>query len=204
VTRRPFREVHHSASKQSLVGGGSGVPEPGEISLAHKGVLFLDETAQFSRPTIETLRQPLESGTITISRVDASLEFPGGIHARGGNESRPCGFFGMYNCSQCGELVFEPGRGCAKCGSVQATPRLLGRIQGGREVSGPDQRPDSGSHRSEGRSETVVVRREVRRGGQRELGGDPARVEAARTVQTVASDMPAQASRRTRSSPAGK
>src|SRR5262249_4280948 len=76
VTRRPFREVHHTASKQSLVGGGSGVPEPGEITLAHKGVLFLDELPEFSRATVEAIRQPVESGIITLSRVDGTLTFP--------------------------------------------------------------------------------------------------------------------------------
>jgi magnesium chelatase family protein len=184
VTRRPFREVHHSASKQSLVGGGSGVPEPGEISLAHKGVLFLDELPEFSRPTIETLRQPLESGTITISRVDASLEFPAEFTLVAAMNPCPCGFFGMYNCSQCGELVFEPGRGCAKCGSVQATPRCscgskaVEKYQG--RISGPildridlkvDLKPLSFEEKfGEAASENSAAIR--------------ARVEAARTVQS--------------------
>ncbi len=76
VSRRPFRPIHHTASKQSLVGGGSGTPEPGEITLAHRGILFLDELPEFSRPTLESLRQPIESGSITISRVDSTLTFP--------------------------------------------------------------------------------------------------------------------------------
>ncbi len=76
VTRRPFRTVHHSASMQALVGGGNGTPRPGEITLAHLGILFLDELPEFSKNALEALRQPSESGSITITRVDASLEFP--------------------------------------------------------------------------------------------------------------------------------
>jgi len=79
VTRRPMRNVHHTATKQSLVGGGSGVPRPGEITLAHLGVLFLDEIAEFSGATLESLRQPIESGEIVLSRVRAShLATPAG------------------------------------------------------------------------------------------------------------------------------
>ena len=71
-----MRTVHHSASKQALVGGGSGVPRPGEITLAHLGVLFLDGVAEFSQGTLEAMRQPMEDGRITISRVGATLEYP--------------------------------------------------------------------------------------------------------------------------------
>ena len=75
VTTRPFRSPHHTASQVSLIGGGR-VPKPGEISLAHNGALFLDELPEFSKSTIEVLRQPLETKNITITRVNASLSYP--------------------------------------------------------------------------------------------------------------------------------
>ncbi len=123
VTRRPFREVHHTASKQALVGGGSGTPEPGEISLAHKGVLFLDELPEFSRPTIEALRQPIESGEITISRVGAALTFPSQFTLVAAMNPCPCGFFGLYRCTACGEVATSGSAGCPKCGGVKLDPR---------------------------------------------------------------------------------
>ena len=75
LTRRPFRAPHHTISNSALVGGGS-VPRPGEISLAHRGVLFLDELPEFARNVLEVLRQPMESGSVTISRAKLAVEFP--------------------------------------------------------------------------------------------------------------------------------
>lgn len=99
VTRRPMRTVHHSASKQSLVGGGSGLARPGEITLSHLGVLFLDELAEFSGPTLEALRQPLESGTVTISRVQATVSYPCRFTLVAAMNPCPCGYFGTPQCT---------------------------------------------------------------------------------------------------------
>src|SRR5688572_26704064 len=75
MDERPVRTPHHSATAQALIGGGS-VPKPGEVSLAHHGILFLDELPEFSRYVLEMLRQPLESGEVTIARVHGSIKFP--------------------------------------------------------------------------------------------------------------------------------
>jgi len=98
VTRRPVRTVHHTASKQSLIGGGSGIPKPGEITMAHLGVLFLDELAEFSRATLESLRQPMEAGEIVVSRVNASFKYPSRFTLLAAMNPCPCGYFGTEQC----------------------------------------------------------------------------------------------------------
>lgn len=75
ITARPVRTPHHTASSAAVIGGGT-VPRPGEVSLAHHGVLFLDEMPEFPRPVLETLRQPLEDGHVTIARAHSSIRFP--------------------------------------------------------------------------------------------------------------------------------
>ena len=94
--KRPFRSPHHSSSAVALVGGGS-QPKPGEISLAHRGVLFLDELPEFDRKVLDMLRQPLESGTVTISRAARQLDFPAKFQLVAAMNPSPCGNWGNPN-----------------------------------------------------------------------------------------------------------
>jgi magnesium chelatase family protein len=115
VHRRPFRAPHHSVSEPGLVGGGD-VPRPGEVSLAHHGVLFLDELAEFRRPALEALRQPLEDGVVHISRARARAFFPARPLVVAAVNPCPCGYYG------------HPVRDC-RCSEPQRQ-RYLGRLSG--------------------------------------------------------------------------
>lgn len=96
LTQRPFRDPHHTISDVALIGGGSS-PKPGEVSLAHNGVLFLDEFAEFSRTTLEVLRQPLENGTVTISRAKETVSYPARFTLIAAMNPCPCGNLGNPN-----------------------------------------------------------------------------------------------------------
>jgi magnesium chelatase family protein len=114
--QRPFRAPHHSASSVALVGGGSD-PRPGEISLAHHGVLFLDELPEFDRRVLEVLRQPLESGRVAISRAAHQAEFPARFQLIGAMNPCPCGYLGHFS------------------GKCRCTPDQVARYRG--KLSGP-------------------------------------------------------------------
>ncbi len=163
--RRPFRAPHHTISTSGLAGGGSN-PRPGEVSLAHHGVLFLDEFPEFSRSTLEVLRQPLEDGTVTISRVAATLTYPARVTLVCSMNPCPCGYWG------------DRRRAC-RCSAGQVE-----RYQG--RVSGPL------LDRIDLFVDVPRLTREELRGGEAAEGSAEirARVSAARDLQTRRQGVP--------------
>ncbi len=107
MTKRPYRAVHHTASQNGIIGGGSN-PKPGEITLAHRGVLFLDEMVEFPRQVLEVLRQPLEDGEVVISRAKNSIKYPAKFMLVGAMNPCPCGYLGdkEKDCS-CSEFQIQ-------------------------------------------------------------------------------------------------
>jgi magnesium chelatase family protein len=116
LNARPFRAPHHTVSDAGLLGGGSGVPRPGEVSLAHHGVLFLDELPEFQRNVLELLRQPLEDRAVSLARSTMTLNFPASFLLIGALNPCPCGFYG------------DPTRECRCTGAI--IQRYLGKLSG--------------------------------------------------------------------------
>lgn len=153
VRSRPFRDPHHTISDIALIGGGSR-PRPGEVSMAHNGVLFLDELAEFSRSSLEVLREPLESFQVTVSRARESARFPARFTLIAASNPCPCGFLG------------HPDRGCG------CTPMQIQRYRG--RISGPlldridlniqlsPLRYENWARRSEGEPSSAIRERVVR------------------------------------------
>jgi magnesium chelatase family protein len=117
LAQRPFRAPHHTISDAGMIGGGAGMARPGEVSLAHHGVLFLDEFPEFPRNVLELLRQPLEDGSVTIARANMTLSFPAGFMLVAAMNPCPCGFYG------------DTTREC------RCTPAIIQRYLG--KISGP-------------------------------------------------------------------
>jgi magnesium chelatase family protein len=106
IRDRPFRDPHHNASTNSLIGGGN-FATPGEISLAHHGVLFLDEIAEFHKKTLDALRQPIEDRTVTITRVKTSNTYPCNFMLVAAMNPCPCGYYGQAKCRCTDYEVFK-------------------------------------------------------------------------------------------------
>jgi magnesium chelatase family protein len=151
--RRPFRSPHHTSSGMALVGGG-GVPRPGEISLAHHGVLFLDELPEFSRHVLEVLREPLESGHITISRAARQADFPASFQLIAAMNPCPCGWLGhpsgKCRCSQDAVLRYQD----------KISGPLLDRID--LQVPVAAMAPDAIAARADGEASAAVAERVAR------------------------------------------
>src|ERR671912_760074 len=147
VTRRPFRTPHHTVSTSGLAGGGSN-PRPGEVSLAHHGVLFLDELPEFSRPALEALRQPLEDGHVTIARAQRVMVFPTRVTLVAA--SNPCG---------CG--MGEEACRCSAADLARHHRRLSGPLLDRIDVSVTVGRPSADALRSQAGPSSAAVRERV-------------------------------------------
>jgi magnesium chelatase family protein len=159
VRRRPFRAPHHTISHAGLVGGGVGWPRPGEISLAHRGVLFLDEIPEFGHQVLEVLRQPLEDGIVSIGRARGTLNFPAKFMLVGAMNPCPCGFAGdpSHPCT------------CADAVVTRYQKRLSGPLLDRIDLHVEVPRVDYEKLVGDGRSETSgTVRTRVERARERQ------------------------------------
>ena len=117
VVERPYRAIHHTASRIAVLGGGSGFALPGEITLAHRGVLFLDELPEFGRGLLEALRQPMEDGVVHLSRKGGTATYPCEFILVAAMNPCPCGYNGQLICSDCNRRMSRNETSCNKCGS---------------------------------------------------------------------------------------
>jgi magnesium chelatase family protein len=157
VTRRPFRAPHHTVSAAGLVGGGR-VPHPGEVSLAHLGVLFLDELPEFAPHALDTLRQPLEDGVVTVARAGGAVRLPAEVQLVGA--MNPC----RRGCRSVEACVCTPAERARYLGRLSAP--LLDRIDLHVDV-GPVA-PDGAARWPGGASESAAVRERVARARERQ------------------------------------
>ncbi|MBB4664614.1 YifB family Mg chelatase-like AAA ATPase [Conexibacter arvalis] len=166
VASRPFRAPHHTISASGLVGGGQ-VPMPGEASLAHNGVLFLDELSEFSRPSLEALRQPIEDGRVAVVRGQRALLFPTRFTLVAATNPCPCGFAGSDRHCSCGESELARHR-----------RRLSGPLLDRLDVRTTVSRPSAAELRAPARTSTAEMRERVlaaRERQQHRLAGTDAR-----------------------------
>ncbi|MFA5203341.1 MAG: YifB family Mg chelatase-like AAA ATPase [Lentisphaeria bacterium] len=175
---RPFRSPHHTVSDAGLIGGQT-VPRPGEISLAHNGVLFLDELPEFRRNVLEVLRQPLESGTVTISRAAGSFTFPARFMLVAAMNPCPCGHYGnLQRQCRCGHAQIQRYRS-------RVSGPLLDRIDLHVEVAAVSEPELMGRPRGEG-SEALRLRVEAARRRQAaRFRGSPVRTNAEMTPAMI-------------------
>jgi magnesium chelatase family protein len=177
ITARPFRAPHHTISPAGLAGGGS-PPRPGEATLAHRGVLFLDELSEFQRASLDALRQPLEDGSVTIVRGQRALRFPTGFMLIAATNPCPCGFAGVDDRCTCGDADLRRHR-------RRLSGPLLDRMDMLVDVRRPSDRElrEGASVSSTQALERVV---EARSRQARRLAGSGARCNADMDVRLVA------------------
>ena len=171
MRERPFRAPHHTISGAALIGGGTGMPRPGEVSLAHNGVLFLDEFPEFPRDVLELLRQPLEDGCVTIARANMTLRFPSTLILVAALNPCKCGFYG----DSTRECRCTPGQIQQYLGKISGP--LLDRIDIHVEVPAVPYQELRGNSSSESSAE-IRVRVERARSVQQARGYDNARIPA--------------------------